>query len=196
MPTISEKSTSATNALISAFLKMNATPGRRDTCVNSDVDDVTLDFFDFGAAEQAGRKEDQHHDQDRERGDVLVFDGEIGRPEGFDQTDQETAEHRTGQRSDAAENGCGESLDAGDKAHEEIYQAIVEQVHHAGDGGERGTDHESHGDGAITTAAGARPHGLILPAGAHLAPQPRPRYQPGEEGEQYDGGDDDEDLHI
>src|SRR3546814_15294494 len=50
-------------------------------------------LLDFGAAEQARGAEDQNDDQNREDGDILVFDAEIGRPEGLDQADQQTAEH-------------------------------------------------------------------------------------------------------
>ncbi len=154
------------------------------------------DFFDFGPAEQAGRKEDQHDDQDRERGDVLVFDREVGRPQRLDQSDGEAAEHCAGQRADAAEDCGGERLDAGDKAHEEIDEAVIEQVHHAGDGGERSADHEGHGDGAVDIDAEQRRHGLVLLAGAHVAAEPGARYQPGEQREQHDGGDDDDDLDV
>ena len=108
----------------------------------------------------------------------------------------EPAQHRAGQRADAAEHRGGEGLDAGDEAHEEIDQAVIEQVHHAGDRGERRADHEGHGDGAIDIDAEQRRHGLVLFAGAHVAPEPGPRHQPGEDRQQHDGGDDDDDLHV
>src|SRR6185369_10349276 len=106
------------------------------------------------------------------------------------------AQHRAGQRADAAQHGRGERLDAGDKTHEEIDQAVIEQVHHAGDGGERSPDHEGHGDGAVDVDAEQRGHGLVLLAGAHVTPQPRARYQPGEQRQQHDRGDDDDDLDV
>src|ERR1700704_2653260 len=112
MPIINENSTNATSALIRAFLKMKAMPGAIEVCVKVVRGAFTKgrpsDFFDFGPAEQAGRKEDQHDDQDRERGDVLVFDREVGRPQRLDQPDQESAEHSTWQRADAAEDCGGE----------------------------------------------------------------------------------------
>src|SRR3569833_1554870 len=83
-----------------------------------------LDFFDFGPAKQAGRKEDQHYDQDGECSDVLVFDREISRPERLDQTDRKSAQHRARQRADAAENRRGECLDASDETHVKIHQAV------------------------------------------------------------------------
>ena len=81
-------------------------------------------------------------------------------------------------------------------SHEEIDQAVIKQVHHTGDGGERGADHEGHGDGAIDIDAEQRGHGLVLLAGAHVAAQPRARDQPGEQRQQHDGGDDDDDLDV
>src|SRR5207244_1073595 len=66
----------------------------------------------------------------------------------------------------------------------------------AGDGGERCPDHEGHGNGAVDVDAEQRGHGLVLLAGAHVAPQPRVRYQPGEQHQQHDGGDDDDDLDV
>src|ERR1700760_2171302 len=103
MPIISENSTSATKAEISAFFRMKGIPAARAAGWGSGADIVTRDsdFFDFGPAEQAGRKEDQHDDQNRERGDVLVLDRKIGRPDRLDQADQKPAQHRAGQRADA-----------------------------------------------------------------------------------------------
>src|ERR1700680_4569087 len=99
MPIIRENSTSATNAEISAFFRMNEIAGARVAGVESGANVVTLesDFFDFGPAEQAGRKEDQHDDQDREGGDILVFDGEIRRPHRLDKADCAPPARRAGQ---------------------------------------------------------------------------------------------------
>src|ERR1700745_2694657 len=108
---MSENSTSATAALIRAFFKMNAMSEVGDALTRSEEIVVTRglsDFFDFGTAEQAGRHEDQNHDQERECGDVLLLDREIGRPEGFDQADREATRHRARQRTDAAEHRRGE----------------------------------------------------------------------------------------
>src|SRR5215475_10858097 len=151
-PIMSEKSTSAMAALMKAFFRMNAMSDVVDALTWSEEIVVTRclsDFFDFGAAEQAGRHEDQYHDQDRERGDVLVLDREIGRPEGLDQADRKAPHHRAGQRADAAEHGRGECLDAGDEAHEEVDQAVIEQVHDTCHRGQRRADHEGHRDGAV-----------------------------------------------
>ena len=52
------------------------------------------DLLDFRAAEQALRQEDHHHDQDRERGDVLVVGREVGRPERLDQADERARRSR------------------------------------------------------------------------------------------------------
>jgi hypothetical protein len=73
---------------------------------------------------------------------LFRLDREIGRPQRLDQANRKTAQHRARQRADAAEHRGGECLDARDKAHVEIDQAVIEQIHQAGDGGERGADHE------------------------------------------------------
>ncbi len=165
IPSISENNTSATKALITAFLK-------------------------------PGRKEDQHHDQNRERRDILVFDRKIRRPQRLDQADGEPPQHRSRQRTDAAEHGGGERLDAGDKAHVEIDLAVVEQIHHARDRGEGSANDKRHGDGAVDVDAEQRRHGLVLFTGPHVASQPRARHQPREQREQHDRGDDDDDLDV
>jgi len=57
MPIISENSTSATRALIRAFLKMNATSGARDASFDSAAGAVTsrpVKLFQLRAGQQAG----------------------------------------------------------------------------------------------------------------------------------------------
>src|SRR5690606_9996299 len=133
MPIMSENSTSASSALTTAFLMMDATPRSRVAVCWLRAGAATSgpsDFFDFGTAKQAGRHEDQHDDQDRESCDILILDRKVSRPERLDQSDREASEHRARQRAYAAENRGRERLDAGDEAHEEIYQAIIQQVHH------------------------------------------------------------------
>src|SRR5580704_9219416 len=70
------------------------------------------DLLDIRPTEQALRQEDQGNRQHREGGDIFVVDGEVGRPEGLDQADQEAADHGAGQRADAAEHGGGERFHA------------------------------------------------------------------------------------
>src|SRR5262249_40309314 len=69
-----------------------------------------------GSAGQRRRHEDQGDGEDREGGDILVVGGEIGRPERFDQPDQQSADDRAGERADAAQDGGGERLDPGREA--------------------------------------------------------------------------------
>src|ERR1700751_3040970 len=80
------------------------------------------DFLDVRPAEQALRQEDQRDREHREGGDVLVVDREVGGPHGLDQPDQDPADHRPGQRADAAEHRGGERLHA-------RHEAIVELPH-------------------------------------------------------------------
>src|SRR5688572_86959 len=90
MPISGKASTAATKAPIRASR-------RRSTMLISNL-------LHFRTAQQAGGAEDQHHDQDAENGDILVFDAEIRRPEGFDQADQQTAQHGARQTADAAQH--------------------------------------------------------------------------------------------
>src|SRR3984957_10703178 len=63
---------------------------------------IFSNLLDFRPAKNAGRHEDQGDRQDHERRYILVVGGEVGRPEHFDEADQEAAQHRPGQRADAA----------------------------------------------------------------------------------------------
>src|SRR5262245_17894456 len=65
---------------------------------------MDLYLFDFRSAEQARRTEDENQNQDAEGGDILVFGGEISRPECLDEADQHAAQHGARQRADAAEH--------------------------------------------------------------------------------------------
>src|SRR5262245_37520938 len=65
-------------------------------------------LLDFRPAQYALGEEDQRDGEDREGGDILVVDGEIGRPQGLDQADQQPAEHGARQRADAAQYRGGE----------------------------------------------------------------------------------------
>ena len=143
-----------------------------------------------------GGQEDQHDGQDREGGDILVVDREIGRPQRLDQADQQAAEHRARQRADAAEHGRGEGLDAGHEAVGEVTDAVVDQEHHAGDGGERGAHDEGDRDRPVDVDAEQRGHLAVLLAGALRAAERRLADEVPEAGQQHRGDDDDDDLLV
>src|SRR4051794_35227172 len=86
----------------------------------------------LASAEDAGRHEDEHDGEDREGGDVLVLDREIGRPERLDQADDQAAEHRAGEGADAAEHRGRERLDPGNEAVGEAHHAVIKEVHGPG----------------------------------------------------------------
>src|SRR5579883_1927465 len=153
-------------------------------------------LLDIGPAQQSGRAEDQHEDEDREGGHVLVFHGEIAGPHRFDQADEEAAQHRPRQRADAAEHRGGERLDAREEADEEIDHAVIEEEHQPCDGLERASHDEGDGDGAVHVDSDEGRHPEILLAGALGAPHRGPRDDCGEEGHEADGQDDDEDLEV
>src|SRR5882762_5332445 len=123
-------------------------------------------LLDFGSSQQALRQEDQRDGEDRERRDVLVIDREVGRPHGFDQADQQSADHGAGERADAAEHRRREGFDAGHEAVIEADHAVIHQVHGAGDGGQGRPDHEGDRDGTVDVDADQRRHLLVLLAGA------------------------------
>src|SRR5712671_1275814 len=81
------------------------------------------DLLDIRPSEQALRQEDERDGEDRESRDVLVVGREIGRPQRLDQADQQAADHRARQRTDAAEHGRRECLDARHEAVGEIHHA-------------------------------------------------------------------------
>src|SRR5215213_3006221 len=67
---------------ISAYAGMS---GRSDgTTRTKDELELASDLLDFGAAEDALWQENPGDRQDGERGNILVVDRKIGRPEGFD----------------------------------------------------------------------------------------------------------------
>jgi len=119
MPIISENSTSAARALIRAFFKMNATSGAREASLGSAAGAVTsraVKLFQLRPAQQAGGEEISTMIRIEKAATSLLFDGEIRRPQRLDQADQKPAQHRAGQRADAAEHRGGERLDARDEA--------------------------------------------------------------------------------
>jgi hypothetical protein len=105
------------------------------------------------------------NDSPRERRDVLVVDREVGRPESLDEPDQEAAEHRAGQRSDAPEHGGREGFDARHEAVGEAHDAVVHHPQEPGDGRERGAHDEGERDRAVDVDAEQRRHLAVLLAG-------------------------------
>src|SRR5712691_1173574 len=198
-PISRENRPKAANAASSPFLSAAAISAAGFAWVSAAIataDPDGSDLLDFRSAENAGGQEDQDHDEDRKRRNVLVLDGKIGGPEGLDQADEEAAEHGARQRADAAKDRGGERLDAGDEADEEIDHAVIEQVHDAGDRGERGADHEGERDGAVGIDAQQRRHFQVLLAGAHVAAEPRAGDEPGEDRHQRQRYEHDDDLNV
>src|SRR4029077_17733047 len=94
---------------------------RRVSAVSSNSDLLRL-----AGAEDAAGPEDEHEDEDREGDHVaeLVRPRDVEpreeqrRPDGFEETEQQPAQRRAGDASDAAEDGGREGLDPGDETHE------------------------------------------------------------------------------
>src|SRR5215470_11873956 len=96
---------------------------------------MRLDLLHFGPAEQPRGQEYQGNGEDREGGDVLVVDREVGRPQRLDETDQEAAQYRAGERADAAQDCGGERLDAWHEAIGEVHHSVVDHEQETGHGG-------------------------------------------------------------
>ena len=101
-----------------------------------------------------------------------------------------------GKRADAAEDRGGEGLDAGQEADVEIDLAVIEQHHHAGDGGECCADDEGERDGAVDIDAEQRCHPPVLLGRPLGAAQRRAGDQQRESDHQDDGEGDDADLQV
>src|ERR1700730_4314175 len=134
-PSIKEKSPKAMTAARAASFKAptKSSFAERVRVAGSFGAAKRSDLLDLGPAENSGRHEDQHQHEDRERGDVFVFGGKIGGPEGFNEPNQKPAKHGARKRSDSAQYGGGERLDAGDEADEKIDHAVIKQIHNSCD---------------------------------------------------------------
>src|SRR3954469_5195408 len=94
---------------------------------------AVLDAF----AQQAGRPQREHHDQDDESEDVRVVasqytpgqGAEVAGTDRLDQPQQDAADHRAGQVADAAEPRRRERLQPGKEAHGVLHGAVVRGVH-------------------------------------------------------------------
>src|SRR6478735_9877904 len=84
-------------------------------------------------AEQPRGPQRQHDDQNDERKDVAVVAAQyiareradVARADGFDQPQQDAANHRAGEVADAAEHSRSEGLEARDEAHRVLCDAVV-----------------------------------------------------------------------
>src|SRR5262245_57059144 len=132
----------------------------------ADASGAISHLLHVGPAEDALRQEDHGDGENGEGGDVLVVDGEVRRPQGLDETDEQSAEHGARQRADSAQHRGSERLDPGHEAVGEAHHAVVHEIHGAGDRGERGRDHESDRHRAVDVDAEQCGHLLILLAGA------------------------------
>src|SRR5260221_1157355 len=156
--------TSATTAICGSRLESERAPGGGWFAIS--------DLLHFRPAQNALGQEDQGDRQDGEGGDILVGEREITREEGLDETDKEAAQHRTRQRSDAAEDGGGEGLDAGDEAILIGDHSVIHEIHGARDRCECGAHHEGRRNRTVDIDAEEGRHAAVLLAGA-LGPAER-----------------------
>src|SRR5262245_29700626 len=102
------------------------------------------DLLDIRPAEQSLRQEYQGDREDGKGGNVFIVDGKICGPHGLDEADQDAADNRARQGTDAAKDCGSEGLYPRHKAIGKADHAIVHQVHRASDGGERGCNDKGH----------------------------------------------------
>src|SRR5262245_52972473 len=131
-------------------------------------------LLDFRPAENALRQENHRNGENRESGNVLVVDREIGRPESLNQPAQEPAENRARHGAKPPEAGRGKGFHAGDEAIGEANHAVIDEVHRARDRRQRGGDHEGDRDGAVDVDAEEGRHLGVLLAGALRAAERGP----------------------
>src|ERR1700738_5120997 len=106
-PMSGSNSPNARRAEVAASRNAWATPKRLD------ASEGISHFLHVRPTQKTLRQKDHCNGEDGEGGDVFVVRGKVGRPQGFNQADEETAEHGTGQRADAAQHGRCERLHAG-----------------------------------------------------------------------------------
>src|ERR1700738_3411746 len=101
-PISGSNSPNARRADVAASRNARPTPSRFD------ASEGISHFLHVRPTQKTLRQKDHGNGEDGEGGNVFVVRGEVGRPQGFDQADEEAAEHGTGQRADAAQHGGGE----------------------------------------------------------------------------------------
>jgi len=136
--------------------------------------------LDNARPQQAGRAEHQHRDQHEEREHVLVMAAEetagevadVARAERFDQSQQQAAQHRPAQIADAAQHRGREGLEAEQKTHVIVRQAVIGADHDPGYRGQRRADHERGGDHPVDVDAHQARHLARLRGGGHGPAEP------------------------
>jgi hypothetical protein len=154
-------------------------------------------------AQRARRWKRQLEDPHDERDDGLVVAAEntagqhadVAGPERLDQAEQDAADHRAGEVADAAEDRGGERLQAGQEAHRVLDRAVVGGVHHPGQRGERGADHEGCRDHGVGLHAHQAGDARVLGGRPHRAAQLGAVDEVHQPGQRDRGRHQDQDLH-
>src|SRR5271166_669663 len=92
-------------------------------------------FCRRGAAEETGRREDEHQDQDRENDHIGPAHGDQLTAQRFDQPDQYAAHHRAGDAADATQHGRREGSQPGGVADQETGEIVIETKDQPGGAG-------------------------------------------------------------
>ena len=126
-----------------------------------------LNLFAHVLAEQAVRLDDQHHDQHAEHDRVGQLGGNVRLGEDLDDAEQHAADERARDGADAAEYGCGEGLNAGQRAGRRHQGRVGGAEQHACDRREARADGEGDGNGRVDVNAHQLRRALVLGYRAH-----------------------------
>ena len=108
-----------------------------------------VDFF----AQQAGRLDHQHHDQDQENDGVRKLGRNVGFAQVFDHAEQNAADERAGDRTDAAEHRGDKRLDAGHRAGRGRKGRVGRAQQRPGHRRQRRADRKGQRDGRVDVDA-------------------------------------------
>src|SRR5215469_18368305 len=107
-PTSGRNTPSATSAV--SAVSRSASPKRVRILGPAACAAPISDLLDIRPAQQPLRQENQSDRQHGESSDILIVDGEVGRPQRFNQADEKAADNCAGQRTDTAQHGRGEGF--------------------------------------------------------------------------------------
>src|SRR6185437_12665339 len=104
--------------------------------------DPFTDFF----PNEPGRPPGHDHDDDGEGKDILIRTGKGKQhsPDRLQASKEETAQNSAIYAAKTADDGGGKADNSEIEANSEIDLVVIEPVHHAREGGERGADGECH----------------------------------------------------
>lgn len=121
---------------------------------------------------------------------------DVAGPQGFDETQEDAADHGPGQVADAAQHRGGEGLETENEAHVVVGDGVVGTDHEPGHGGQGRADDEGEGDDVVHIHPHQLGDGRILGGGAHGAAQAGAVDEQQQAGHHAGGHQDDDHLQV